>query len=77
MKSTKVNPGDVLYFAPEELTVLVVMSGDDGIRYIEPMNPQFDNNGKLETTYLSYDAMSEWTISLGSVDKISERLMGK
>jgi hypothetical protein len=69
--------GEVLYFYPEELAILVVMAGDDGIRYIEPMNPRFDNNGSMITTYVSYSALSEWTISLGSITNISAILMGK
>jgi hypothetical protein len=74
---TKATPGEVLYVTPEELPVLVVMSGDDGIRYIEPMNLEFDNNGSIVTKYVSYAALSEWTISFGSITNISATLMGK
>ncbi len=73
----KAQPGDVLYFTPEELTIIVVMSGDDGIRYIEPTNLEFDNNGHIITTYVSYAAIGEWTVSLGSISDISKVLMGK
>lgn len=69
--------GELLYFYPEELTILIVMNGDDGVRYVEPMNLKFDNNGNIITTYISYDALSEWTISLGTVSNISERLTEK
>jgi len=72
-----VKPGEVLYFNPKETTVLVVMSGDDGFRYIDPMEIEFDNNGCIKTTYISYAAISEWTSSLGSIANIAERLMGK
>lgn len=70
-------PGEVLYFTPEELTVLVVMAGDDGIRYIEPMNLEFDNNGCIVTKYVTYAALSEWTVSFGTLTNISATLMGK
>lgn len=73
----KVQPGDVLYFTPEEMTIIVVMSGDDGIRYIEPTNLEFDDNGRIVTTYVSYAAIGEWTVSLGSIVDISEVLMGE
>jgi hypothetical protein len=72
-----VKVGDVLYFHPEEMAVLVVMTGDDGFRYIDPMDPHFDNNGNIKTHYTSYAAISEWTISLGSVTNISATLIGK
>lgn len=78
MKSVKkATTGEVLYFYPEEMAVLVVMAGDDGVRYIDPMNPQFDNNGNIITTYVPYAALSEWTVSFGSVMNISATLMGK
>jgi hypothetical protein len=77
MSVKKATPGEVLYIYPEELTILVVMAGDDGIRYIEPMNPQFDNNGNVITTYVSYATLSEWTVTLGSITNISATLMGK
>jgi hypothetical protein len=70
-------PGEVLYFYPEELTILVVMSNDIGIRYIEPANPIVDVIGNVKTKFISYDALSEWTISLGSITDISAALMGK
>lgn len=73
----KAQPGEVLHLVPEELTILVVMAGDDGIRYIEPMNLEFDNNGNIETKYVSYAALSKWTISFGSITNISAALMGK
>jgi hypothetical protein len=74
---TKAQPGDVLYFTPEEMTILVVMSGDDGIRYIEPNRLEFDNNGAIVTTYVSYAALSEWTVSLGSIENMVTALMGR
>lgn len=77
MSIKKAVPGEVLYFYPEELAILVVMAGDDGIRYIEPMNPQFDNNGNIITTYIPYATLSEWTISLGSITNISATLIGR
>lgn len=77
MSIKKLSPGEVLYFYPEELPILVVMVGDDGFRYIEPMNPQFDDNGNVLTTYLSYDEIGEWTTSLGSINNILDSLMGK
>lgn len=73
----KAQSGDVLHFVPEDLTILVVMAGDDGIRYIEPMNLEFDNNGCIMTKYVSYAALSEWTVQFGSVSDISAKLMGK
>jgi hypothetical protein len=77
MSVKKAVVGEVLYFYPEELAILVVMAGDDGIRYIEPMNPEFDANGRMETKYVSYAALGEWTISLGSITNISATLMGR
>jgi hypothetical protein len=77
MSVKKAEPGEVLYFVPEELTILVVMVSDDGIRYIEPMNPEFDDYGNVITKYTSYESLSEWTISLGSITNISATLMGK
>lgn len=73
----KVQPGDVLYFTPEEMTIIVVMSGNDGFRYIEPTNLEFDNNGNIITTYVSYAAIGEWTVSLGNIADISEVIIGK
>ena len=72
-----VRPGEVLYFVAEETTVLVVMSGDDGFRYIDPMNLDFDSNGCIKTIYVSYAAIPEWTTSLGSITSIASTLMGK
>lgn len=77
MKITKVEQGEILHFYPEELSILVVMTGDDGLRYIDPMNPKFDINGNIETTYISYAALSEWTITLGTVSNIADRLTEK
>jgi hypothetical protein len=77
MAKLGVETGDVLYFYPEETAFLVVMVGDDGFRYINPMKPEFDKNGNIQTTYTSYAAISEWTTSLGSVTNISATLMGK
>lgn len=76
-KVTKAQPGEVLHFYPEELTVLVVMANETGIRYIEPMNPQVDDKGNVITTYVPYSTLSEWTVSLGSIINISATLMGK
>ena len=76
-KVVSAKPGEVLHFYPEELTILVVMASEDGIRYIEPMNPQFDDKGNVLTTYVPYSTLSEWTISLGSITNISATLMGK
>lgn len=73
----KVQPGDVLYFTPEEMTIIVVMSGDDGICYIEPTNLEFDSNGHIVTTYVSYAAICEWTVSLGNIADLSEVIIGK
>jgi hypothetical protein len=77
MNIEEVKPGEVLYFHPEELTILVVMVGEHGFRYIEPMNPEFDSNGNIKTTYIIYEALSEWTVSLGSITNISAYLIGK
>jgi hypothetical protein len=74
---TKAQPGEVLYFTPENMPVLVVMAGDDGIRYIEPMNLEFDNNGSIITKYATYATLSEWTVSFGTLANISATLMGK
>lgn len=76
MSVKQVSVGEVLCFQPEETIILVVMVGDNGFRYIEPMNPRFYNNGAVESIYIEYDAISEWTISLGNITNISERLMG-
>lgn len=77
MNLKNVKPGDVLFFTGEDLTIMVTMVGDNGIRYYEPMNPEFDNNGNLLMTYTTYASLSEWTISLGSITNISATLMGK
>jgi hypothetical protein len=77
MSVTTAKPGDVLYFYPEEIPVLVVKSDDDGITYITPMNPKFDNLGNLRTSFISYELLGKWTISLGSVTNISATLIGK
>jgi hypothetical protein len=77
MAKLGVRTGEVLYFYPEEMAVLVVMTGDDGFRFIDPMKPEFDNNGCIKTTYTSYAAISEWTTSLGSITNISATLMNK
>lgn len=73
----KVQPGDVLYFTPEKMTIMVVMSGYGGIRYIEPTNLEFDDNGHIVTTYLSYADIWEWTVSLGNIADLSEVIIGK
>ena len=74
MKITKAEAGELLYLHPQELTILVVLAGDDGIRYIDPMNLEFDNNGCIRTNYISYSALSEWSISLGTVASFAQRL---
>lgn len=76
-KVKRAQPGEVLYFAPEELSILVVMANEIGVRYIEPMNPKVDDLGNVKTKFISYDALSEWTISFGNIADISETLMGK
>lgn len=76
-KITKATPGEVLYFYPEEMAILVVMAGDDGIRYIEPGNLEFDNNGAVVTKYATYATLGEWTISFGTLNNIAAALMGK
>jgi hypothetical protein len=77
MAKLGVETGEVLYFYPEEMAILVVMVGDDGFRYIDPMKPYFDENGNVKTFYASYESLSEWTTSLGSITNISATLMGK
>jgi hypothetical protein len=67
---TDTNAGDVLHFLPEKLTMLVVMSNEEGIRYIEPMDLEFDDNGNIITKFATYADISEWTISFGSVDNV-------
>jgi hypothetical protein len=73
----KASPGEVLFFQPEELTMLVVMASDEGVRYIEPMNLKFDDNGDIKTNYASYETLSEWTISFGTMADVSAKLVGK
>lgn len=70
-------PGEVLFIQPEELPILVVMRSEEGIRYINPMKPEFDDIGNVKTTYISFKDLSPWTISLGSITNISATLMGK
>jgi hypothetical protein len=72
-----VKSGELLHFYPEEITILVLMVNERGIRYIEPMNMTFDEQGNIETKFTTYEALSEWTISLGTVKDISETLTGK
>lgn len=69
--------GEVLYIIPDRLTIMVVMTSEHGFRYVEPMNPQFDDNSNMITTYVSYETLSEWTTSFGSITNISATLMGK
>lgn len=73
----KIDTGDVLYIAPDDITILVVMANEMGIRYIQPMNPTFDELGNIKTEFISYSKLSAWTISLGSITNISATLMGK
>jgi hypothetical protein len=77
MTVKQVLTGEVLYIYPEETAILVVMTGSDGFRYIEPMNPEFDDHGNLITKYVTYGELSNWTISFGSITNISATLMGK
>jgi hypothetical protein len=78
LKATQpIGPGEVLLIHPEEKIVLVVMSNELGIRFIEPMNPEVDILGNVKSKFMSYAAMSEWTVSLGSITNISATLMGK
>ena len=77
MSVKTVTPGEVLYIVPKDLTVLVVMGNEKGFRYIDPMNPQFDDMGNVLTVYISYESMSQWTVSFGSITNISATLMGK
>ena len=77
MSVKTVTPGEVLYIVPKDLTVLVVMANEKGFRYIDPMNPQFDDMGNVLTVYISYESMSQWTVSFGSITNISATLMGK
>lgn len=72
-----VKTGEVIYIHPEELTIMVVMSSESGFRYIEPMNPKFDDYGNVITTYVSYYDLPDCTISLGNVTNISATLIGK
>lgn len=72
----KIEPGDLLYLH-EGITILVVMVGGNGIRYMEPMNPKIDDDGNIESIFIPYEKFSEWAVSLGSVDNISAKLMGK
>lgn len=77
MKPHNIKTGDVLYIGSEDLPILVVMASEKGIRYIEPMDPQFDDHGNILTVYVSFETLGEWTISLGSITNISATLMGK
>lgn len=77
MNLKDIKPGEVLYFQPEDMTIVVVIVGKDGFRYICPPHLQFDDDGNLISTYVSYEALSEWTISLGTISDISASLIGK
>jgi len=76
MKTIVVQPGELLHFAPERKTMLVVMANENGFRYIEPMNPQFDDEGNVISTFVAYEALEEWTISLGTVASLLHLYMG-
>lgn len=67
-------PGDILYFHPEELTILVVIASNEGVRYIEPMNPQFNDNGNIITRYADNKTLLEWTSLIGSMDEIIRKV---
>lgn len=77
MNLKQATTGEVLYTYPSESPILVVMANDEGVRYIEPMNPKFDDNGNMRTKYISYESLSDFTISLGSITNISALLVGK
>ena len=67
---TKFDTGDILFYYTEEITIIVVMSNADGIRYINPMEP-VDEDGKVITTYLSKSAISNSCYYLGNMNDIS------
>lgn len=77
MKVETIQQGQVLHFVPEEMSFLVVMANDEGIRYIDPDNLEFDDSGNVITQYTPYETLSEWTICLGTMNDISAKLTGK
>lgn len=71
MALANVKTGDLLFVYPEEMLIMVVMTNGEGIRYIEPMNPQFDDNGNVTSKYIDISDLSGRTFLLGHITNIS------
>lgn len=66
--------GEVLYFIPEDMTILVVMANEEGVRYIDPNELEFEDNGSIKTLYAENAALDEWSVSVGPISNISAYL---
>lgn len=69
-------PGDIVYFYPESLTMCIVMSNDEGVRYMTPGEPITDEDGKVLTFFVSREVLMENCMLLGSItDLVSDILL--
>lgn len=66
--------GEVIYFTPEDMTILVVMANEEGVRYIDPNELEFEDNGSLKTLYAENAALDEWSVSVGPLSNMSAYL---
>lgn len=63
--------GEVLYVEAEELTLVVTLAGETGVRYIDPNMPVTDNAGRIQTYFATNEAIEESAVSLGHISNIS------
>lgn len=66
----KYKVGDLLYFVPENMTIVLVMVSTDGVRYIDMGDLSFKDDGSLVTWYASIEALDEGVVYHGNVSKI-------
>ena len=69
--------GEVIYFVPEDMTILVVMANEEGVRYIDPNELEFEDNGSIKTRYAENEALDEWSVSVGPLMNMSAYLASK
>lgn len=67
--------GNIVYFQEEDKYIFIVMSSSAGVRYFDPENIEFNDDGCVKTGYLSHSEVSEKGMLMGEIEDLIPSLM--
>lgn len=63
--------GDIIEVAVTNTTMLVVMASEEGVRYVDIENINYDNSGNVKTSYAQVKKLQECNaVVLGNIHNI-------